>query len=551
MFKAAGFACLIVECLLFPSCFWGQGVKGSAADYSKEAFVLEQSTDKFKFENDGTYTREVRMRIRIQSDAGVQHFSVVTFAHQDSAEVFAVDYVRVTKPDGTVVVTPPDTFQDMTADITRAAPFYTDAHETHVAVKGLGVGDLLEYQGHWQHNKPLIPGQFWLEYNFGHQGIVLEEIVEISVPRGRTVKLKSSTIKPTVTESGQYEIYKWLSSNLDNGDERKNKQEQQEAVWRRARGRQPQHEIELSSFRNWEELGDWYQSLQHDRAKPSAEIEAKAAELTKGLTDENAKIHALYDFVSTKYRYIGIAFGIGRYQPHFAAEVLANQYGDCKDKHTVFASLLNAAGIKAYPALISSTREIDADVPSPGQFDHVITAIPQPSGLLWLDTTTEVAPFALLMSPLRDKHALVISGDKAAVLVTTPTDAPFLTSQRFEMQAKLSDAGVLDGKAESMDRGDTEVFLRAAFRVVPVPQWKDLMQRISHSLGFEGDVSEVNAGQPEKTAEPFHLSYVYKRKDYSDWSTGELRLPSRRLLFQQLTRSRPQVFQSGWARRDK
>ena len=66
----------------------------------------------------------------------------------------------------------------------------------------------------------------------------------------------------------------------------------------------------------------------------------------------------------TEFRYIGIAFGVERYQPHFAAEVLANQYGDCKDKHTLLASLLNAAGIKAYPALISTERDIDAEMPS-------------------------------------------------------------------------------------------------------------------------------------------------------------------------------------------
>src|SRR6266849_3910147 len=187
MLKSAGLISLIVGCSLFPNCFGAEPPK-AAADYSKEAFVLEQSSDRFKFENDGTYTREMHMRIRIQSDAGVQQLSVVKFAYQSPSQLFAVDYVRVTKPDGTVVVTPPDTFQDMPADITREAPFYTDTHETHVAVKGLGVGDLLEYQAHWQQNKPLIAGQFWLDYNFAHAGIVLQEVVEVSVPRGRAAK---------------------------------------------------------------------------------------------------------------------------------------------------------------------------------------------------------------------------------------------------------------------------------------------------------------------------------------------------------------------------
>jgi len=514
----------MVGCLLSLG-LQAQSSKEGERDYAKEAFVLEQSSDKFKFENDGSYAREVRMRIRIQSDAGVQHFSVVKFAHQNSSEIFAVDYVRVAKPDGTVVLTPPDTFQDMPADITREAPFYTDAHETHVAVKGLGVGALLEYQAHWQNNKPLIPGQFWVDYNFAHQGIVLQELLEVSVPRGRAIKLKSLAIKPTIVQSGQSDVYTWTSSNLENSDDKKQKQKQQERNWQQVRGRQPQPEIELSSFKNWEELGSWYQSLERDRVKPSAEVRAKAAELTKGLTDERAKIQALYAFVSTQYRYIGIAFGLGRYQPHAAGEVLANQYGDCKDKHTLFASLLNASGINAYPALISTTHEIDADAPSPGQFDHVITAIPQGAGFLWLDTTAEVAPFAFLISTLRDKHALVIPDDGTPTLAVTAADIPFPTLQKFEMHAKLSEAGVLEGKAENTDRGDTELIFRAAFRVVPLPQWKDLVQRISYALGFGGDVSDVNATQPEKTGEPFHFSYTYKRKDYSDWPNRRITPP--------------------------
>jgi hypothetical protein len=46
-------------------------------DYSKEALVIEKDISKIKFENDGTSTRESTSRIRIQSDAGVQQYSVL------------------------------------------------------------------------------------------------------------------------------------------------------------------------------------------------------------------------------------------------------------------------------------------------------------------------------------------------------------------------------------------------------------------------------------------------------------------------------------------
>ena len=267
-------------------------------------------------------------------------------------------------------------------------------------------------------------------------------------------------------------------------------------------------DVQISTFQSWAEVGQWYGSLQQERVKPTPEILAKAAELTKGASDDNAKIRAIYKYVSTEFHYIGIAFGIGRYQPHAAAEVLANQYGDCKDKQTLLSSLLDAVGIKAYPALISSSHEIDPDVPSPGQFDHVIGMVLQPNGAVWLDTTPEVAPYAYLLSPLRGKQALVIPEDKPPTLTVTPADPPSKASQTFKIEAKLSDTGTLEGKVERTVQGDdSEVLLRMAFRRVPMPQWKDLIQQISYGSGFAGDVSEVTASSPEKTDEPFHFSY--------------------------------------------
>ncbi len=494
-------------------------------DYSKEAFVLEQSSDKFKFQNDGTSTREFNIRVRVQSDAGVQQFGVLKFSYQSSSESFAVDYVRVRKPDDSLVVSPPENFQDMPADVTREAPFYSDIQEKHVAVKGLGPGDVLEYRVHWQRTKSLASGQFWLEYSFDHDGIVLAEEVQVSVPRDREIKMKSILLKPTIRDEGQFRVYTWNNANLEHKDESKQKQEQEERMLQTARGQLPQPDLQLSTYQSWDEVGRWYANLQRDRVKPSAEIQAKAAELTKGANDDLAKIRALYNFVSTRYRYIGIAFGIGRYQPHSAADVLENQYGDCKDKHTLLASMLYAVGIRAYPALISSARDIDAEVPSPGQFDHVITVVPQGIGLVWLDTTAGVGPFAYLVPPLRDKRALVISNDKPSELMTSPADPPFPALQAFHMEAKLNDNGTLEGKAEHTVRGDREVLLRAAFRAIALPQWKDLVQQVSFGAGFGGEVSEVSASTPEKTDEAFHISYNYKRKDYSDWSNRRITPP--------------------------
>jgi len=495
------------------------------ADYSQEAAVIEQYSCKEKFENDGTYSVEQTGRVKLQSEAGLQRYGVLTLSYPSATSSFEIGYVRVRKPDGSVVETPAENVQDMPAEITRQAPFYSDLHEKHIAVKGLSAGDTLEYRVVEHVTKPLAPGQFWTAYRFTDDVIVLDEEFEVSVPHDRAIKIKSPAVAPVTSDANGYRIYTWHHSNLQHKDEKNEKREGTERLWQVARGRLPQPDVMMSSFTTWEEVGRWYGGLQEERVKPTPEIAAKAAELTKGAPDAEAKLRALYGYVSTQFRYIGVAFGIGRYQPHSATDVLENQYGDCKDKHTLLASLLSAAGIPAYPALISSTNEVDADVPSPGQFNHVITVVPRGNSLVWLDATTEVGPYQYLISPLRDKHALVVWKDKPA-LVSTPADLPYPSTQTFSMDAKLNDADVLEGHAEFSARGDFEFLLRSAFRNVPMPQWKELGQQISQGSGFAGEVSEVTASSPEKTDEPFHYSYKYTRKDFGDWPNRRVLSPS-------------------------
>jgi tetratricopeptide (TPR) repeat protein len=254
-------------------------------------------------------------------------------------------------------------------------------------------------------------------------------------------------------------------------------------------------------------------------------IRAKAAELTKDLKTDDEKIRAIYNFVSLRFHYIGLDFGIGRYQPHTADDVLGNGYGDCKDKHTLLASSLKAAGYDAWPALIHSQRKLDPELPSPAQFNHVITVVPIADQLIWLDTTPEVAPYGLLLNVLRDKQALVISSTKGPVLMRTPQNPPFPEDQEFSVEGKLGPDDVFTGHVEQSYRGDTEVVMRSWLRQVAQSQWKESVQGFSYRLGFAGDVSNVKASPPEDTDKPFKISYDYLRKDYGDWANRQFTAP--------------------------
>jgi tetratricopeptide (TPR) repeat protein/transglutaminase-like putative cysteine protease len=478
----------------------------SPADYSREASVIESYRTTANYENDGTGTHSVELRARVQSDAGVQQYGLLQFAYSSAGEEVGIDYVRVHKPDGTVVETPPESVQDLPAQITIQAPFYTDYHEKHVPVKGLAPGDVLEYRVHIRTLKPLIPGQFWYADDFLRTGIVLDEELEISVPKDREVRFRSPDVKPAVREEGARRIYLWKTSNLE-------EKPRQEVL----PGSAAPPSVLLSSFRSWEELGNWWNGLAQPQVTPTPEVRAKAAELTRNANSETEKINALYDFVATRCRYIGVAFGIGRYEPHAAGEVFKNGYGDCKDKHTLLASLLQAAGIPSYPVLISSLRKTDPEVASPAQFDHVITAVPQGGGMVWLDTTPEVAPFGYLTLNLRDKLALIVPPGKPAYLAQTIAAPPFAPFATVDVKGKLTSDGTLQAHFQQSVRGGVEVLVRSAFRRTSQAQWKDLVQNIAQFQGYGGTVGNVSATAPEATSGPFTFSYDYTRKDFSDW----------------------------------
>ena len=512
--------CLWLLCTYRGSAATGQPyvADDKAPDYSKEAFVIERLVDKAVFENDGTYFTEETARIKIQSQAALQAFGILRASYASATSTADIAYVRVIKPDGRVVETPAENILDMPTEITREAPFYSDLKEKHVAVKGLEIGDALEFQYRISVKTPLDPGQFWFAFDFFNTGICLQQKLEISVPRGRSVKVESAKVQPTTAEQGPYRVYTWTTSNLQSAATKKDSNPPESDAPKRS-------SVQLTTFQSWDEVGQWFKSLAAPRAVPTPQIREKADEITRNAKTEQEKSQAIYNYVSTKFRYIGISLGIGRYQPHAAADVLSNDYGDCKDKHTLLAALLAAENIKAFPALISSTAKFDPDLPSPGQFDHVITAVQQGDGFLFLDTTTEVGPYGYLVQALRDKQALVIPDNAPAKLVRTPKDTPFKSVFTFQSDGSLSDLGTFESKVRITTRSDYEVLYRLAFRRAGEAQWNDVMQQISNNLGFSGTVSDVTITPPDATATPFEINYTYIRKTFGDWDNRRIIAP--------------------------
>jgi tetratricopeptide (TPR) repeat protein/transglutaminase-like putative cysteine protease len=481
------------------------GKQAASSDNSKEALITERMDVRVRYENDGTGSTEVSTSIRVVSEAGVEALGQLVFGYSSGTEKLDVNYVRVKKPGGEIIETPPTNAQDFAPEVLRSTPMYSDYRQRHVTVSGLRPGDLLEYRITRQFVTPLIPGEFWFEYSFPRDVTVNEALLEIDVPKSREVKLKSPKRQYTTTDNGDQRIYRWVVENI--APDRSDKGESSQEVDLTTDERDEQPEIQLTTFKNWQEIATWYAKLQSQQVVVDDSIRKKAAELTRGAATPEEKAQRLYDFVAKDIRYVSLSFGIGRYQPHPATDVLQGSYGDCKDKHTLLAALLQAVGIQSYPVLIGSDHKLDEEVPSPGQFDHVITAAQIGKNLVWLDATEEVAPYGMIMYPLRDKQAVLASADANGGLRKTPANSPVKNSLLFVLDGKLTESGGVDAGIEITAQGDSALFLRIGLRRIPEADWKKMAEYFAGTAGLRGDVSDVSVGALDDLAQPLQFKF--------------------------------------------
>ena len=85
----------------------------------------------------------------------------------------SIEYVRVRKSDGSVVETPASTALDVATAVAAVAPTYSDLRQKQIPVKGLGLGDVLEYSFQSSQRKPEVPGQFWYDDVFVDDAVSL------------------------------------------------------------------------------------------------------------------------------------------------------------------------------------------------------------------------------------------------------------------------------------------------------------------------------------------------------------------------------------------
>ncbi|MGH9407635.1 MAG: DUF3857 domain-containing protein, partial [Terriglobia bacterium] len=414
---------------------------------------------------------------------------------------------------GTVVPADPAKAMDITPPVTRFAPMFSDIRIKVLVAPQLQVGDAVEFQYTRAIRTPYMAGNFWADYSLDRANPITAATVVLDVPASRKLTFKSDPCFPfTVKKENGRKQYRWQIAKLDPP--------------KSFRAYRPPL-FAASTLSSWKQVADWYTNLQSDGTRITPEIQALAAKLTAGQTTPEQKVDAIYGYVSEKIRYVALEFGIGGYQAHAAGVVLASGYGDCKDKSDLLATLLAAAGIKAYPALVNAVAsEIEPAVPMPSQFDHVMTVVPLNGKDLWLDSTMETAPPGVLSPAVLGKQALLIEPGFDR-LVSVPDAPPTPQQSGSTVTGSIDAAGKLTLKDSNQVGGIAGVFWRQVFRLQDKNQLANVVKRLSQLQVPGANASDWSSSDPDDLSSPFKYQYTLTRPAFLDLlqKNESIRLP--------------------------
>lgn len=149
--------------------------------------------------------------------------------------------------------------------------------------------------------------------------------------------------------------------------------------------------IQVSEFASWAEVVAWAQPLYPAAVLDDGQLASLPPEAGAAY-DPVARAEAMLHFVQEEIRYLTVSLGESSHRPSAPHEVVTRRFGDCKDKAYLFCTLLQAAGIRAVPALVNTAwcEGIGDMLPMPHAFDHVIVRVDLPDGRrCWVDPTVE------------------------------------------------------------------------------------------------------------------------------------------------------------------
>jgi len=426
-------------------------------DHPDEDYIYLLDDGVVRFEADGRAVTTYRQVIQVFTREAAEQWGEMSFSYEPGRERLTVNWVRVLGTDGHVISTQPAHEQESRAQVAMSAPVYTNRMVHRLSLGGVAPGTIVDYSYTTEVLDPFAPGDYHASWSVTTGRLTRRSRYVVDVPASVRPAIRERNWhgpRPEAVREGRH-TYLWAARDV----------ERIEGEPFASDSNGVYVSVEVAAPRRWEDVGRFYDSLAQGRYVLTAALQAKLDSLVAGAGTLDDSLRAAYRWVAQDLRYVSLSLGIGGYQPRTPAQVIETQYGDCKDKATLFIALARQLGVRAWPLLLSSDASADSTIPTIGAFDHVIAAVERPgrAGYLFLDLTADLTPYGEIPPPEQGGFALVVKDGGRIEHVLLPRAPASANRSEVTIVGELGTDGLFNGRFTRIGTGSRQYRLREAF----------------------------------------------------------------------------------------
>lgn len=453
-------------------------------------FLLDDGV--IRLEADGRGTKTYRQIVQILRPEAEEDYQEMQFSYAPRHERFTLNWIRVVRPDGTVISEKPTHVQESDVPARMGDPIYADRKVIRISLSGVAAGTIVDFSYTSEELEPFLAGDAYFSWGVSTGLAVARSRYIVDVPASLKLNLREGnlTFKRQERVANGRRTMVWATKDLP--------KLKPEAFAADSNG--VYMSVEFALPLTWADIGKWYAGNSDGRYTVTSEVEAKLRTLVASAHTLDDSIRAVHRWVVQDVRYVSIALGLGGYQPRPPAEVLSTVYGDCKDKTTIFVAMLRRMGLTAHPVLLNSTGGVERDLPSIRQFDHVIAAYKRPGSndYRFVDLTASLTPLEELPFGPQGEFGIIVLPDGRIEEVTFPLTAVAANRMEMRLAGTVSDEGFFSGTYEERGFGNQQYGLRDVFsNPMDSTQRAQFANRLAARwfVGAEGGALETSPGK--------------------------------------------------------
>lgn len=458
--------------------------------------------------------------VKILNERGKEEFSEAEVEYDSTYEKIELEYARTIMPDGSVFDIGSRHIRDVSKYLNF--PLYSNARMFIISFPEISAGAVIEYKLKVLRNKLINKNDFVLSYPLQTQEPVISAKFTVSLPETKTLNMKllnekyndfGADLKAGVEQHAGRRIYRWEFKDIPQIIPEANMPPDE----------QINPSIILSTFTRWEDIYNWWRELSAGKIAADNAIKNKVKALIKNLASDEEKTRVIYNFCAGEIRYVAVEYGQAGYEPHSAADIFKNKYGDCKDQAVLLVTMLREAGLDAYLVLIPTkdSYNLNPDFPSV-LFDHCIAGVSLDKKPVFLDPTAETCSFGDLPAGDQGRNVLVFL-DTEYKIDTTPLYPASHNVIRQTTGVKINSNEFISAKKTIFTRGNYEQSQRYWLLYTPPKLVEEALREKIQDVSIGAKLSNYKIKNPNDLDKPVVLEYEFYGSDYSI-GAGNLRI---------------------------